>query len=206
MQLFLFNDFIFNSNITWKFSFLILYSLNILYVNVSKQSCSCPIVIQGKRKIATIKNKYCIYTIVKNNKNQFCHNLSTLSLPPVATLRPSVDQSTANTSSACPGKSISSFLVFKFHNFNVESALPLTINLESAENDIIYTAWTWPRRVQINLPVFDCQSLIDLSKDAEANIRPSGVNLTSFTNCWCPKRMYKCKKNKLNNSCDNLLA
>lgn len=43
------------------------------------------------------------------------YNRTSLSFPPEATLEPLGAQSTANTSSPCPGNSISSFLFFMFH-------------------------------------------------------------------------------------------
>ncbi len=70
--------------------------------------------------------------------------------------------------------------------FSVESALPLTNKRESADQAIWYTAWTCPRSVVMNDPVFPSQILIDLSKDADAINRESGENFTSFTNCWWP--------------------
>lgn len=45
--------------------------------------------------------------------SMFTYSLRTLSFPPEATREPSGAQSTAYTSSACPGSSSNSFLVFK---------------------------------------------------------------------------------------------
>lgn len=54
--------------------------------------------------------------------------------------------------------------------FNVESALELNKSLESADHATMYTAWTCPLRVVINLPVKDSHNFTDLSNDAEAII------------------------------------
>lgn len=74
-----------------------------------------------------------------------------LSFPPLPTFWPSGLQSTANTSSRWPGRSIESFPVRTFHTFNVVSLDDDTNRRESAEKQHWYTAPTWPRRVVMNL-------------------------------------------------------
>jgi len=51
---------------------------------------------------------------------------------------------------------VSTYLPCEYRNkhglpFRVESALPLTRSLESGDQAIWYTAWTWPRKDVINL-------------------------------------------------------
>lgn len=53
--------------------------------------------------------------LVNSFKERTTYSLSNLSFPPLTTLKPSGDQSTANTSSEWPGRSTSNLCVFMFH-------------------------------------------------------------------------------------------
>ena len=53
--------------------------------------------------------------LVNSFKERTTYNLNNLSFPPLTTLNPSGDQSTANTSSEWPGRSSSNLCVFMFH-------------------------------------------------------------------------------------------
>ncbi len=73
---------------------------------------------------------------------QCLHILTALSFPPLPTLSPSGLQSTAKTSSWCPGRSSFSFPVVTSQTLSVVSLLPLTNNLLSAEKHDMYTGPT----------------------------------------------------------------
>ncbi len=106
------------------------------------------------------------------------------------------------------------FLVSKCHccqTFNVESAEPETRSLLSADQASWYTfcndtynvrtctfatrrptitpACTWPLSAAMNFPVLPSQRRMDLSKDAEARVPPSGEKRTSITSCWWPGKV-----------------
>ena len=117
---------------------------------------------------------------------QFLQSLSILSFPPLAAFVPTGDQSTAYTSSSCPGRSSSIFFVRALHTLSVLSLLALTTMRESALHAIWYTGPTCPRMVARKTPVCPSHSFTALSKLADAQNRPSGENNTWLMSCTCP--------------------
>eukprot|EP00967_Tisochrysis_lutea_P034495 scaffold41187_cov30-Tisochrysis_lutea.AAC.1 len=85
----------------------------------------CPISVPGTKRCAHLR-----------------HIFRLRSLPPEATRSPSGLQSTAYTSSACPGRSSFSLRVRTSQTFTVESFDPETISLESPDQASWYTAPT----------------------------------------------------------------
>ena len=86
-------------------------------------------------------------------KDQFFHNLTFLSLPPDATMLPSGDQSTAYTSSACPGRSSFSFLLRTSHTYGKQQMDSMTQHLQQRSSSMLHTYFS---RHSLNGMQWDC--------------------------------------------------
>ena len=128
---------------------------------------------------------------------QCLHSLTSLSLDPLAAPPPAGAQSTANTSSAWPGRSTailhlpSAVAAPESQTLSVESLEPDSSSRESGAHASAYTAPTCPRSVARYLPVSPHQSRTDLSNDAVASFLPSGENETAVTGAEWPVRRAK---------------
>ena len=98
-----------------------------------------------------------------------CQIFNVLSLLPEHTRIPFGLQSTAYTSSKCPGNvNLAFFKLRMLHTFTVPSLLAVTIKRLSADQQTWYTAATWPFKVATNFPVRPSHTFTFRSNEALA--------------------------------------